>query len=238
MKKYITKLIVGLIAITSVAFSQTVSATAGFESDYVFRGVTGGTNVGTSEVTINLPSKTSLTVVGLWDVDNLATTVREVDVALAQGYSIDKTTTLKVGGVGYFYPKASAAKGQTNYSIEAFGSLAYDAFLSPTVTAGYDLNLRQLFAEGSLSQPIALPIFAKGVKLVPAATLGWVSAKDALPERRGRPVKDAYYYLTGKIDLVYETKNAVVGAGYRYNHLNNSVTNNSNWLGGFVTVKF
>ena len=76
MKKYITKLIVGLIAITSVSFSQTVSATAGFESDYVFRGVAGGTNVGSSEVTVNLPSKTSLSVVGLWDFDNLNTTVR------------------------------------------------------------------------------------------------------------------------------------------------------------------
>jgi hypothetical protein len=238
MKKYITKLIVGLIAITSVSFSQTVSATAGFESDYVFRGVAGGTNVGTSEVTVNLPSKTSLSVVGLWDFDNLNTTVRELDVALTQGYAIDKATTLKVGGVGYFYPKAAPAKGETNYSVEVFGSLAYDAFLSPTVAAGYDLNLRQVFAEGSLSQPINLFLLAKGFKLVPAATLGWVGAKDALPERRGGPVKDSYYYLTGKLDLVYEAKNVVVGAGYRHNYLNNSVTTNNSWLGGFVTVKF
>ena len=238
MKKYITKLIVGLIAITSVSFSQTVSATAGFESDYVFRGVAGGTNVGSSEVTVNLPSKTSLSVVGLWDFDNLNTTVREVDVTLSQGYTIDKATTLKVGGVGYFYPKAAAAKGETNYSIEVFGSLAYDAFLTPTVSAGYDLNLRQVFAEGSLSQPINLFLLAKGFKLVPAATLGWVGAKDALPERRGPTVKDSYYYVTGKLDLVYEAKNVVVGAGYRHNYLNNSVTTNNSWLGGFVTVKF
>jgi hypothetical protein len=91
--------------------------------------------------------------------------------------------------------------------LKHYGSLAYDAFLSPTVTAGYDLNLRQLFAEGTLSQPINLFLLAKGFKLVPAATLGWVSAKDALPELRGGPVKDSYYYLTGKIDLVYEAKN-------------------------------
>lgn len=238
MKKYITKLIVGLIAITSVSFSQTVSATAGFESDYVFRGVAGGTNVGSSEVTVNLPSKTSLTVLGLWNFDNLNTTVREVDVALTQGYAVDKATTLKVGGVGYFYPKAAAAKGETNYSIEVFGSLAYDAFLTPTVSAGYDLNLRQVFAEGSLSQPISLFLLAKGFKLVPAATLGWVGAKDALPELRGPTVKDSYYYLTGKLDLVYEGQNVVVGAGYRHNYLNNSVTTNNSWLGGFVTVKF
>jgi hypothetical protein len=238
MKKYITKLIVGLIAITSVSFSQTVSATAGFESEYVFRGQASGANVGSTEFNLNLASKTNLTLLGLWNFDNLNTSVREIDVALTQGYAIDKATTLKVGGVGYFYPKASATNGETNYSFEVFGSLSYDAFLSPTVSAGYDLNLRQVFAEGSISQPINLFLLAKGFKLVPSATLGWVGAKDAFPELRGPTVKESYYYLTGKLDLVYEGQNVVVGAGYRHNYLNNSVTTNNNWLGGFVALKF
>lgn len=238
MKKYIISLVVALFALTAVAFSQTVAVTGTFEGDYVFRGQTLGTNVGGTEVAVTLPSKTDLTVLGLWNFDNLKANVREIDVTLSQGYAIDSATTVKVGGTGYFYPKASAAKGQTNYTTELFGSLVYNAFLNPTVTAGYDLNLKQVFAEGSVSQPIKLFFLAKGFKLVPAATIGWGAAKDALPEKRGPAIKDAYYYATGKVDFVYEVKNVVVGAGYRYNYLDNSKVDHNDWVGGFLTVRF
>lgn len=238
MKKYITSIIVALFAMTATAFSQTVGITGTFDGDYVFRGQTTGKNVGGTELTFGLSSKTELTVLGLWDVDTLKTNVREVDVSLSQGYAVDSATTLKVGGTGYFYPKASPTKEQTNYTVELFGSLAYKAFLTPTVTAGYDLNLQQFFTEGTVSQPIKLFFLAKGFKLVPSASVGWSAAKDALPEKRGPAVKDAYYYGTAKIDLVYEVKNVVVGAGYRYNYIDNSTVDHSDWLGGFLTVRF
>lgn len=238
MKKYITSLVVAMLALTAVAYSQTVAVTGTFDGDYVFRGQTTGKNVAGTEVTIALPSKTELTVLGLWNFDDLKSTVREVDVTLSQGYAIDGATTLKVGGTGYFYPKASVAKEETNYTVELFGSLTYDAFLNPSVTAGYDLNIKQLFAEGSVSQPIKLFFLAKGFKLVPSAAIGWGAAKDVLPEKRGPALKDSYYYATGKVDLVYETKNVVIGAGYRYNYLNNSVVENNGWIGGFLTVRF
>lgn len=238
MKKYITSLVVAFFALTAVALSQTVAVTGTFEGEHVFRGQATGKNVGGTELTINLPSKTELTVLGLWDVDTLKTNVREVDVSLAQGFAIDKATTFKVGGIGYFYPKASPTKGETNYTLELFGSLVYDTFLNPTVTAGYDLNLQQLFAEGTLSQPIELFFLAKGFKIVPSVALGWSAAKDSLPEKRGPAVKDSYYYATGQVDFVYEVKNVVVGAGYRRNYLNNSITVNNDWVGGFLTVRF
>lgn len=249
MKKYIISLVAALLVLPS-AFSQApaavkqtapktaVSLTGTFEGEYVFRGVQGGTNVGGAAAALTLPSNTEFAVLGLWDFAGINSTVREFDVSLAQKYTIDSATTVSVGGVGYFYPRATAAKGETNYSLEAFASLAYSAFLNPTVSAGYDFNLAQLFAEGSLSQPVKLFFLADGFKLVPAATLGWVSAKDALPEKRGRSVKDAYYYATGKLDFVYETKNAVVGVGYRYNYLDNSAVTKNTWVGGFATIKF
>ena len=250
MKKYIISVVAALFALLPLASGQTpaavkqtassttVSLTGTFEGDYVFRGVKGGTNVGGATATLALPTNTEFAVVGLWDFAGTDSTVREFDVSLAQKYTIDAATTVSVGGVGYFYPKAAAAKGETNYSLEAFASLAYSAFLNPTVSAGYDFNLQQLFAEGSLSQPVKLFFLADGFKLVPSATLGWVSAKDALPEKRGRTVKDAYYYATAKLDFVYETKNAVVGVGYRYNYLDNSSVDKNTWVGGFATIKF
>lgn len=250
MKKYIISLVAALFVILPAAFSQTtaavkqtaprttVSLTGTFEGDYVFRGVQSGTNVGGAATTLTLPSNTELAVLGLWDFAGFDSTVREFDVSLAQKYTIDAATTVSVGGVGYFYPRAAPTKGETNYSLEAFASLAYSAFLNPTVSAGYDFNLQQLFAEGSLSQPVSLFFLANGFKLVPSAALGWVSAKDALPEKRGFSVKDAYYYATGKLDFVYETKNTVVGVGYRYNYLDNSAVTKNTWVGGFATIKF
>lgn len=238
MKKYIISLITSFVVLAAAAQAQTVTATGGFEGTYVFRGVALADNVGNASLKLNLPSKTTFEVLSLWSVDGLKTSVSEIDLNLSQAYAVDSATTLTVGGTGYFYPKASAAKGKTNYSLEAFASLGYKVFLNPTVTAGYDFNLEQLFAEGSIGQPIKLPLLASGWSLRPAAALGWAAAKDALPEKRGLAVKDSYYYLTGKIDLVYETKNTIVGVGYRHNYLDNSVTNNNTWTGAFLTVKF
>lgn len=238
MKKYIISLITSFVVLVASAQAQTVAVTGGFEGTYVFRGVAGEANVGNTSLKLELPSKTTFEVFSTWAVDGLKTSVSEVDLSLSQAYAVDAATTLTVGGTGYFYPKASAAKGQTNYSLEAFASLGYKAFLNPTVTAGYDFNLEQLFAEGSIGQPINLPLLAAGWSLRPSAALGWVAAKDALPEKRGFAVKDSYYYLTGKVDLVYETKNAVVGIGYRHNYLDNSKVKNNSWTGAFLTVRF
>lgn len=250
MKKYIISLFVALFALVSFAsasarlsphlfYNETVAVTGGFEGQYVFRGQKISDNVASATVAVTLPSQTDLSVTGYSNVYNKDAKVNsEFDVTLSQGYKIDDVSTLTVGGTGYFYPKASALKGLTNHSLEAFTSLGYTAFLNPTVTAGYDFNLQQVFAEGSLSQKVKLPFLAQNWSIVPSVAAGWAAARDALPEKRGLAVKDSYYYTTGKVDLVYEIENVVLGVGVRYNYLDNSKVDNNSWVGGFVTTRF
>ncbi len=248
MKKYIISLFVALFAFASIASAQTVvtespkteiSAAAGFEGQYVFRGQKISNNIVTGTVTVALPSQTEFSVIAYQNTsDKDADVNNEFDVTVSQGYSIDEVTTLTVGGNGYFYPQADKGAGDTKYTLEAFVSIAYEAFLSPTATAGYDFYLKQTFVEGSLSQDVKLPFLAKNWKLVPSVAVGYATARDLLPEQAGVAVKDSYYYATGQIDLVYEVKNVVVAAGYRYNHLNNSVVDNNGWFGASVAVRF
>ncbi len=248
MKKYIISLIVALFAAVTFASAQVVvseasktevSATAGFEGQYVFRGQKISNNIVTGTVTVALPTQTELSITGYQNTRDKDVDVNdEVDVTLSQGYSIDDVTTLTVGGSAYIYPGADKANEETEYTVEAFASIGYDAFLSPTATVGYDFYLKQTFVEGALSQDVKLPFLANNWKLVPSVAVGYATARDLLPEQAGRAVKDSYYYATGQIDLVYEVKNVVVAAGYRYNHLNNSAIDNNGWVGGSVTVRF
>jgi len=253
MKKYTLSLLVALFALASVATAQTatptpvvaseskteVSAAVGYEGQYVFRGQKVSDNVASGTVTVTLPSQTELSVTAYQNTRNGDASVNnEFDITLSQGYSLDKVTTLTVGGNGYFYPRASSKLGETPYSLEAFASVGYDAFLSPTATVAYDFYLKQLAVEGTLSQDVKLPFLASNWKLVPSVAAGWANANDLYPALKGKPVKDSYYYATAKVDLVYEIKNVVVAVGYRYNYLDNSDTDHSSWVGGSATIRF
>lgn len=238
MKKYIISLIIALTAITSVSTAETISATAGFEGQYVFRGQKISDNVLNGEVSVALPSGTELTAAGFWNVNDKDAKTTEVDLSLAQSFDIDAATTFTVGGTGYFYPKANTRLAETNYTLEAFATLAYNAFLNPSISAGYDFNLKQIFADGSVTQKVGLPFLADNWYLLPSVSAGYVAAKDLLPEKSGAAVKDSYYYASGKIDLVYELPNVVLGVGYRYNYLNNSTVSKNTWAGGYATVRF
>ena len=239
MKKYTISLFVALFALVGLASAQTVALTGGYEGQYVFRGQKISDNIASGTVTVSLPSNTELSVVAYQNTRNKDVSVNnEFDVTLSQGYSVDEVTTVTVGGTGYFYPAASTSAGETRYTFEAFSSLSYEAFLSPTVTAGYDFRLKQIFVEGSLSQDVKLPFLATNWKLVPSVAAGWAGARNLLPEQAGKAVKDSYYYVTPQVNLVYEIKHVELSVGYRYNYLFNSANSHNSWVGGAVTVKF
>ena len=226
------------VAVETVSKTE-VSAELGYEGKYIFRGQKITNDIVTGTVSVALPTQTELSVVAYQNVNDDDVSVNdEFDITLSQGYSIDKVTTLTVGGTGYFYPRASNKAGETAYSLEAFAAIGYDAFLSPTFTAGYDFYLKQIFGEGTLSQDIKLPFLANNWKIVPAVAVGWANANDLYPALKGKPVHDSYFYGTGKVDLVYEIKNVVVTAGYRYNYIDNSATDHTSWAGATVAVRF
>jgi hypothetical protein len=256
------KQIIGLLAVfalaVSVATAQTVATTptapattptvqtatpdvvnftVGYEDQYLFRGVKVADNVADASLALSLPSKTNFDVISYWNTTNRTPRVGdETDYAVSQGFALDSVTDLRIGTTVYTYPRVAPLKGNTTYSVEPFTSLTYKAFLSPTVLAAYDVNLREIYVEGDLSQRIPL---VGGLSLVPAVGIGYATIHDLNPESNKPQVKNSYYYGTGKIDLVYSpVKFFDVGVGLRTNYLNNSAIVKNNWAGGFATVKF
>lgn len=239
MKKYIISLFIALFAFASIASAETASLTGAYEGQYIFRGQKISDNVLSATAVVNLPSQTDFSVTAYRNANNKDADVKnEVDVTLSQGFSVDKVTTVTVGATGYFYPQANRRFQETKKSYEGFASLSYDAFLNPTITAGYDFNLKQVFVEGGIGQDVKLPFIGKNWKLAPSLTGGFVTGRDILPEASGPKVKDSYYYIGGKVDVVYEVKYFVAGVGYRANYLANSSSTTNSWLGTFVTVRF
>lgn len=219
------------------ATPDVVNFTVGFENQYVFRGVKVADDVANASLALDLPSKTDFDVVSYWNTTNRTPRVGdETDYAVSQGFALDSVTEWRVGTTVYTFPRVAPLKGNTTYSVEPFTSLAYKAFLTPTVLAAYDVNLREVYVEGDLSQKIPL---VGGLSLVPAVGIGYATARDLNPESNKPQVKNSYYYGTGKIDLVYSpAKFFDVGVGLRTNYLNNSVIVKNNWVGGFASVKF
>ena len=227
-----------MFAAASLMHANVATATVGYEGEYVFRGQKVADNVANASVSLTLPSQTNLGVTSYWNTTNRTARVGdETDISLSQAFAIDSATNLLLGGTAYTYPKASALRGQTDYTLEAFTGLQYKAFLTPTVVAGYNFNLKEVFAEGSLSQKIPVP-FVKNVNLVPSVAVGYVAGADLLPNKKGVAVKDAYYYGSGKLDLVYSVKHVDVGVGAHANYLANSATSKNAWFGAFASVKF
>jgi len=239
MKKYIISMFLALAAFASVASAETVSLTGGFEGQYVFRGQKISDNLVTATAVVSLPTQTELSITGNWNGNNKDADIQdEIDVTLSQEVSVNDVTSLTFGVIGYFYPQANRSLEETEKSFEGFVSLSYEAFLNPSISAGYDFNLKQVFVEGGIEQDVSLPFLPKNWKLVPGLVAGLVQARDLLPEASGQKVEDSYYYFTGKVDVVYEIKNVVAGVGYRYNYLVNSTVDTNSWVGSFVTVRF
>ena len=82
-----------------VADPATAGLSAGYESQYIFRGQKISDNIGSATVFVNLPSKTDLSIKTYWNYQNSTKDVNnETDVNLSQGFAIDPTTTWFVGG--------------------------------------------------------------------------------------------------------------------------------------------
>lgn len=216
-----------------------VNLTVGYENEYVFRGVKIAADVADASLAISLPENTDFSVISYWNTTNRTPRVGdETDFAVSQGFNLDSATQFVVGVTVYTYPKVAPLKGATTETTEPFIALKYNAFLSPTVLAAYDVNLQQVYVEGNLSQKIPVPFF-KDLALVPGVAIGYDETRDLLPDSTKASARNSYYYGTGKIDLVYSpAKFFDVAVGWRTNYLNNSAVTKNDWAGASVSVKF
>jgi hypothetical protein len=124
--------------------------------------------------------------------------LQEVDTTIKYSQPVEGAT-VDIGGTLYMYPRSKVRLAQTEYTTEVFTGLKYKAFLTPAVYAYYDLNLKQLTVEGSLSQ--AINITSK-LALVPSVQAGYVAARDVSPEAKIH-FRNEYRYAGGSLDLVY-----------------------------------
>ena len=213
------------------------SLTAGYESQYVFRGLKQADAIGTADfqATVNKVSLDILAITPLAHDGLKVVNLSEVDTALK--YSIPlQAASLDVGGILYMYPQAHVKLAQTQYTTEEFVGLTYKAFLSPSVTAYYDNNRNAWTFEGKLSQPLHV---TDTLALVPSVVAGYVDARNALPNA-SVGIDQSYRYAGGALDVVYQpTKNVSVSVGERYD-----VTNDTGawihkaWMGATLSLKF
>jgi hypothetical protein len=213
------------------------SLTAGYESQYVFRGLKQADAIGTADFQATI-DKVSFDILAIAPLNHGGIKVQnlsEVDTTLR--YSIPlQAATLDVGGVLYMYPQAHVKLAQTQYTTEEFVGLTYKAFLSPSVTAYYDNNRNAWTFEGKLSQPLAI---TSELALVPSVAAGYVDARNALPDAKVG-VDQSYRYAGGALNVVYSpTKNLSVSVGERYSLVD--ITGgwaHRAWTGATLSLKF
>lgn len=143
--------LLGLSAFAPSAFAQDVSVSTSIDyvTEYVFRGVSledaavqPGVELGFGDFTAGVWASTGLG-------SNSAADTDEVDFYLGYGTSISDSVSLSLGATLYHYPDA----GDT---VEFSAGLGFDAPLSPSVTAYYDIDLEAFTLEGSLGQSIPM----------------------------------------------------------------------------------
>lgn len=206
-----------------------------YESQYVFRGVKNRDAIAFATADVSFLKNYNFSATGIWDVvpSDRRASLSEVDLTASATIPL-QASSLSVGGTAYVYPKANVRLAETQYSTEVFSTLQYDAFLHPRVSAFYDFNLKTVTFEGGLSQ--SFPLFA-GISIVPGVDLGFVNARDPLPESRFH-LKNSYRYLTGRLDLTYTYKVVALSVGVRQNRLNDGNETKNSWYGASAAVRF
>lgn len=147
MKK-LTALIAASAASVSIAQAQelSISSTFSWESDYVFRGVQLAEEYFAPAVDISYGDAYA----GIWaalPVDSQFG--NEVDFYAGYGLGLSETVSADIGFTYYTYPDAGSDFFDDVNTFEVYGGLSFEAPLSPSVYAFYDLDLEVLTFEAS-----------------------------------------------------------------------------------------
>lgn len=199
----------------------TWEASAGIESEYVFRGI----EIASESFQANIEGAYGDGYFGLWMNESLAdedSGASEYDFYAGYGYAIDDTLTADFGATVYHYPDAD------DETFEIYTGLSLDAALAPSLYVYYDFDLEALTIEGSISKSYDI---ADKTTLDLGAAGGWVDGDFGLE----------YYYYNVTADVVYsfnETTSASIGARVGGNDSNLGFGGKeSNAWGGFSFSK-
>ena len=205
-----TKIIVMLAAVASL-FSLSASEndntlsvglSAGYESEYTFRGVSKAEEVATTEITVQF-DRVYLSATGYLDQGDIAAFDSEIDLTVGMASGQLLGASLDFGVTAYTYPNSDTSLGETEYSIEPYIGLVFDDLLfTPGVYAFYDINKEALTLEVSVSETFSsqntLPLLGE-VSLNPVVSVGYTDISDVTP--KGANTENSYLYVTSKLDV-------------------------------------
>jgi hypothetical protein len=193
------------------------SVSAGFESEYTFRGESVADNVYTANINATLYGA-YVGVEGFYQAES--TDAFESEVDLYAGYTIKNLIVdwvdIDFGVKAYVYPHASGS--DTDYTYEAYvGFILDEMLLNPAAYVYYDVKRQAATIEASLSESITttngLPVLGQ-VTFTPKVYAGYTDINDVTPKSVNTDV--AYTYLGGAIDVSVEVKGVEVSVGPRY----------------------
>jgi uncharacterized protein (TIGR02001 family) len=155
MKK-ITALLAASVAGASIAAAEelSISATVGWESDYIFRGVQLAEEYFSSAVDLSYGGFYA----GAWaalPVDSVYG--NEVDLYAGYGFGLSETVSADVGFTYYTYPDAQDDFFDSDVNtFEIYAGLSFEAPFSPAVYAFYDFDLEAFTLELSGGHSVEL----------------------------------------------------------------------------------
>lgn len=136
-----------------------VSATIDVVSDYVFRGV----SLADTAIQPGIEFAKGGLTAGAWFStgigDTSALAADELDLYIGYSADLSELITADVGVTYYHYPQGGGlfeTDGGLAGTYEAYAGLSFDAPLSPSVTAYYDMTLEALTLEGGISHSTEL----------------------------------------------------------------------------------
>lgn len=215
MKKFLTTAAalgtVFMTAQTAHAGDVSVSVSADYVSEYVFRGVSFANTAIQPGISV---SKDGFTV-GAWVSTGVgqssAAASDEIDIYGSYGWNISPNISATVGATIYHFPQTPGGlfdfgNGDAS-SFEPYFSLSHSGPLSPSVTAYYDLALDAFTLQGSVSQSMSV---ADKTSLNLGLTAGFVTSDNSTD----------YEWATASTSLSYNVTSAsslYVGANFSLN---------------------
>lgn len=214
-------------ACVSQAQELSISSTFAWESDYVFRGVQLAEEFFAPAVDLSYGDFYA----GIWaalPVDSQFG--NEVDIYAGYGVGVSETISADFGFCYYTYPDAGSDFFDDVNTFEVYGGLSFEAPLSPSVYAYYDLDLEVLTFEGSVGHSAEA---GEGATFDIAAHIGYVDPNDG----------DSYTYYGASVGYAYAfTDNAAFSIGlnwysssedYMYDGDSDALTVSTSFTAGF-----
>ncbi len=223
------------------AGNMSLSVTADYVSEYVFRGVSFANTAIQPSISI---SKDGFTL-GAWASTGLgqssANASDEIDIYGSYGWNITPNLSATLGATIYHFPQTPGGlfdfgNGDAS-SFEGYFSLNHSGALSPSITAYYDIALEAFTLSASISRSLSI---ADKTNLNLGLTAGFVTSDNSTD----------YEWATASASLNYSVTNTssfYVGTNFSFNSedfldfpTTNDITPNDNllWFGTGISTRF